>query len=105
MDSSLTSLIAFAVMLGTGLQAWIAIVDLRDNQRGLVATAGAIDELRNEYGWLHPLERRRRRRDMRKYLKDHPEDRSAWWRLRFVLMSWSLLFVSAVFTTFGALSR
>jgi hypothetical protein len=98
---------ALLVVIGTMIQAYLHMLQVRDERRDLGDWLAA-DILRREVGFWHPIRRYRRGREVSKLLAADPALRSRIRRVEWSLRSWellvlaSLLFVLQEWFGFGA---
>jgi hypothetical protein len=84
------------VVVGTMIQAYLHMLQLRDERRDL-GDWWAASELRAEVGFWHPIRRYRRGREVSKLLAADPALRSRIRRVEWSLRSWELLGLAALF--------
>lgn len=82
---------ALLVTAGTAVQAVMALRDLRTAERDALGTFWAAEYLRTEIGWWRPRKRLRRNREVRRLLRDSPEDRAMVNRVQWTMRSWGCL--------------
>jgi hypothetical protein len=87
---------ALLVVVGTMIQAYLHMLQLRDERRDL-GDWWAASELRAEVGFWHPIRRYRRGREVSKLLAADPALRSRIRRVEWSLRSWELLGLAALF--------
>jgi hypothetical protein len=84
------------ILIGTAIQAYLHMLELRDERRGL-GDWWAASELRAEVGFWHPIRRYRRGREVSKMLAADPALRSRIRRIEWSLWSWELLVLASLF--------
>ena len=99
---------AFAASIGsfsgTAIQFLRTVFDLRANERAVVETWSAVDELLAEVPRRRALRRLRRRLEVRALLKEHPDDLRAYNRIEWTLYGWAVLLMSAALAVAATLT-
>jgi hypothetical protein len=86
---------ALLVLVGTTIQAYLHILELRDERKGLGDWMAA-SILRAEVGFWHPIRRCRRGREVSKLLTSDPALRSRIRSIEWSLWSWELLVLASL---------
>ena len=92
----MVALVALLVLIGTTIQAYLHMLELRDERKGLGDWLAA-SILRAEVGFWHPIRRYRRGREVSKLLEADPALRSRIRRVEWSLWSWELLVLASLY--------
>lgn len=89
---------AYFALAGTSIQAYLRVSTYKETNQEVAETFSAIEDLRSEFSLVrHPIRRRKRRREIRRWLKGERVLRSHYRQVRGELFSWILLVVSAAY--------
>lgn len=87
-------------LVGTVIQALLSLRALGAQGASFVS-ALAIYDLKREVHWWRPIRFARHQREVRRALRDSPEEAAAYKRLMAALVSWSLLATGALSALIG----
>ena len=99
--STLNLVVASAALIGTSLQAYEALLQLRDHHD--LDLHSTIDDWQNEIPRRHPIARRRQKLALRELSEESPTEWKAYRRLELILTSWSALIVASLAALISAL--
>jgi len=97
-------LAALFALLGTGLQGYASLKQLKELDPEGHRAFVAVDDLKTEFlFWRHPIRWFRRRREMRAMMKDSPREALLYRRVLRQIAAWALLTVASAFAVITAI--
>ncbi len=98
------TLAAIFALLGTGVQGYVSLKQLKELDPEGHGAFIAVDDLKTEFRfWRHPIRWFERRRTMHAMMKESPREALLYRRVQWQIGAWALLVVASAFAVLNSI--